>query len=51
MAIKPVCDICKQELLEFGALLFSPPNNKNEVRKYHLCKKCYLEIIKKYVKS
>ena len=31
--IKPICDKCKQELNDFGALLFSPPNN-NIVQKY-----------------
>ncbi|VVB80363.1 Uncharacterised protein [uncultured archaeon] len=39
--IKPICDKCKRELNDFGALLFSPPNEKNEVRKFHICKKCY----------
>ena len=46
MTIKPICDKCKQELEEFGALLFSPPNEKNEVRKFHICKECYKEIEK-----
>jgi hypothetical protein len=38
--IKPKCDKCKKELVETGALLFSPPK-KNVVRKYHICRKCY----------
>ena len=44
MSITPQCDRCKNEIAEFGGLLFSPPNEKNEVKKFHLCKNCY-EII------
>jgi hypothetical protein len=44
MAIRPSCDACKKELDEYGALLFSPPDH-DSVRKYHLCKACYGEII------
>jgi hypothetical protein len=44
MAIKPICDKCKKELDEFGAILLSPPDSENMVRKYHLCKECYDEI-------
>ncbi|MEK6959056.1 MAG: hypothetical protein AABW59_03370 [archaeon] len=40
MAIKPVCDFCKLELNDFGAILFSPPSGNN-VKKFHVCKKCY----------
>ena len=43
MAIKPKCDKCKIELKEFGGILLSPPN-KNIVKKFHLCRKCYHEI-------
>jgi len=43
MAIKAICDFCKEELNEFGALLFSPPSG-NDVKKYHICKKCFEEI-------
>ena len=45
MAIKPICDKCKEELDNFGALIFSPPDNDNKVKKLHLCKDCYAEII------
>ena len=45
MAIKPICDKCGNELTEFGAILFSPPEQKNTVKKFHLCKKCYNEIV------
>lgn len=44
MAIKPKCNKCKKELKEFGGILFGPPDKKNMVRKFHLCKKCYLTI-------
>jgi len=39
--IKPICDRCGKELEEFGALLFSPPDEDDKVIKYHLCKKCF----------
>lgn len=44
MAIIPVCDFCKKELVDFGALLFSPPDGKGNVKKYHVCKNCYKKI-------
>lgn len=34
MPIKPVCDKCKNELDEFGALLFGPPENGNTVKNF-----------------
>ena len=45
MAIKPICDKCNKELVEFGAILFSPPDDKSYVKKYHLCKECHQKII------
>jgi len=48
MAINPVCDKCGNELTEFGAVLLSPPNEKGEVMKLHLCKTCYIEITKDF---
>jgi len=44
MAIKPKCDFCKRELKKFGAILLSPPN-KNNVKKFHICRKCYKIMI------
>lgn len=44
MAIKPTCDFCGKELTEFGALLFSPPDNQGNVKKEHICKNCYIKI-------
>lgn len=48
MAIKPVCDRCRQELTKFGALLFSPPNSESQVHKYHICVDCYQIITKEF---
>jgi len=48
MPIKPLCDKCKEELDDFGGLLFSPPDNKNTVRKFHLCKNCYEDIVSSF---
>ncbi len=48
MAIKPLCDKCKLELKDFGGILLSPPDKRNKVRKFHLCKKCYAEIVKSF---
>ena len=53
MAIKPKCDRCKKELLDYGAILLSPPNASSTVKKFHICKECYkifLEEIKKKTK-
>jgi hypothetical protein len=44
MTIKPICDKCKNELDEFGGILLSPPDENNNVKKFHLCKNCYIEI-------
>lgn len=41
--IRVECDICKKELTQTGALLFSPPKN-NMVRKYHICRKCFIGV-------
>lgn len=45
MAIRPRCDFCAKELTDYGGLLFSPPNTSGTVKKYHLCKKCYAEVL------
>lgn len=41
MAISPKCDKCGQELIEFGAILLSPPDAQNMVKKFHVCVACY----------
>lgn len=44
--IKVICDNCKKELNVPGALLFSPPDKNNIVKKFHLCTKCYEDIMR-----
>ena len=39
--IAPTCDKCGQELGEFGALAFSPPEADGNVRKFHICRRCF----------
>ena len=39
-----MCEMCKKELEDFGGILLSPPNEKNEVRKFHLCVNCYDKV-------
>ena len=51
MAIAPVCDKCGNELMAFGAILFSPPNDNSEVKKYHICVECYHEIVETFDKT
>lgn len=48
MSIKPICDKCKKELEDFGGILLSPPNQESQVKKFHLCKNCYQEIIERF---
>ena len=42
--IKPICAFCKKELVDFGAILLSPPDNDDKVKKYHICKECFKKI-------
>ena len=51
MAIETKCDKCGKELTDYGALLFSPPNDDNKVNKYHLCEDCYQKIIADFNKK
>ena len=44
MAIKPKCDKCGKELLDYGGILLSPPDTSGKVYKYHLCVTCYKEL-------
>lgn len=41
MSISPICEMCGKEINEFGALVFSPPDKNNTVKKHHICKDCY----------
>ncbi|MCB9822646.1 hypothetical protein H6800_00035 [Candidatus Nomurabacteria bacterium] len=47
MAIKPKCDMCGNELTEFGGILLSPPSEDSTVVKSHLCVTCYEQIAQK----
>lgn len=47
MSISPQCDYCKKTLTDFGGILLSPPNKKSEVKKYHICKTCYKQVVPK----
>ena len=51
MAIKPKCDRCKNELLDYGAILLSPPNTNSTVKKFHICKECYKIFLKEIKKK
>lgn len=41
MVIDPICDKCGKQLNEFGAVLLSPPDKENNVKKFNICKDCY----------
>lgn len=50
------CVVCRKEIEEPGALLFSPPdilidNGKpvDHVHKFHICKKCYKKILDSFI--
>ena len=43
--IKPKCVKCNKELNDYGAILLSSPNEKGEVKKYHICKDCYEDVL------
>lgn len=51
MSINPKCDKCKNELLEFGAILLSPPDENSKALKLHLCKDCYEKIYKEIIED
>ena len=40
----------EQELKDFGAILLSPPDKDNSVKKFHLCKQCYKILAKTFLK-
>ena len=48
MAIQPICDKCGKELIEFGAILLSPPDTEDTVTKFHVCTECYEEIMSEF---
>lgn len=58
--LKVKCDFCKEELKEFGGLVFSPPSipianmlgvEVNITGKRHMCVHCYERIIVKELKK
>lgn len=51
MAIAPICDKCGKELVVFGAILFSPPDEQSTVKKFHICEPCYDEMEKELKKD
>ena len=46
--IQPKCNRCGEELNKFGAILLSPPNKKNWIRKYHICRDCFKLMITEF---
>lgn len=44
------CDRCKNILKVPGALVFGPPE-KHKCEKTHLCRKCYQQMIEKFVEN
>ena len=48
MAIQPNCNKCGAELKEFGAILLSPPDSNDSVKKYHLCVDCFDKIASEF---
>lgn len=44
MTINPKCYKCGKELDDYGGILLSPPDSDGNVKKLHLCKKCYKVI-------
>jgi hypothetical protein len=47
MTINPTCDKHKKELDCFGALLFGPSNDESGVKKFHIYKNCYNNLVQK----
>lgn len=48
MAIKPKCNMCGIELKEYGAILLSPPDSNDSVKKYHICAQCFERITSEF---
>lgn len=40
--------MCGKELDAFGGLVLSPPDSRNKVRKYHVCRSCFKLIEKRF---
>ena len=39
-----ICYCCGDELTELGGLLLSPPD-RDDIKKYHLCRGCFGELM------
>jgi hypothetical protein len=39
--MKIKCNKCNKSLKNLGGLIFSPPDDRNQVVKYHVCVSCY----------
>ena len=40
------CDKCNKEIIKKGAILWSPPDEKEMCKKTHLCIMCYADVLK-----
>ena len=45
------CVACKKELISSEAILLSPSDEQGKVKKYHICKGCYKNIINKILRN
>ena len=43
--LKIKCKKCKKQLIEQGALIFSPPETYERVYKFHICLHCYFKLM------
>ena len=51
MSISPVCGKCGKELNEPGAVLFSPADENNMVKKFPICRDCYGSFANSFAKQ
>jgi len=49
MALQIICNMCKKNMGDGGAVLVSPPNEDNVSIKFHLCSGCYMTIEKQLI--
>ena len=45
-----ICDKCLEILRDYGALVFSPPDDDGKTDKLHICKSCW-EKLEKEIKQ
>lgn len=46
MPIAPHCHMCGEQLDDYGALAFSPPDHYEDCHKYHICRRCWPQVQK-----